>query len=115
MRARPPTSLGGLAVTGVDDLSQGYAGLPPTTGLRFTLTHDARVIVRPSGTEPKIKCYLEVVIPVEADVDAARINAAGRLMRSVRTCRSPQVCDRTDSRDIHRHQRSRVAAITKLT
>ncbi|MCO5323008.1 MAG: phospho-sugar mutase [Nocardioidaceae bacterium] len=79
LRARPPTSLGGLAVTGVDDLSQGYAGLPPTTGLRFTLTHDARVIVRPSGTEPKIKCYLEVVIPVEADVDAARINAVGRL------------------------------------
>ena len=41
------------------------------------------MIVRPSGTEPKIKCYLEVVVPVEADdpegVDAARISAVGRL------------------------------------
>jgi len=41
--------------------------------------------VRPSGTEPKVKCYLEVVVPVsEGDVDASRIVAAGRLdaMRS---------------------------------
>ena len=42
------------------------------------------MIVRPSGTEPKVKCYLEVVIPVEtgsdgAGADAARISAAGRL------------------------------------
>jgi phosphomannomutase len=39
------------------------------------------VIVRPSGTEPKLKCYLEVVVPVrpEDGVDAARIAAVGRL------------------------------------
>lgn len=87
LRDAPPAQLGGLAVERLDDLSEGGAGLPPTTGLRFTLADHARVIVRPSGTEPKIKCYLEVVIPVEADgqsdvgdaVDAARISAAGRL------------------------------------
>jgi phosphomannomutase len=79
VRASPPTTLGGLAVEKVEDLSQGSAQLPPTDGLRYTLAEGARVIVRPSGTEPKVKCYLEVVIPVEGDVDAARISAAGRL------------------------------------
>jgi phosphomannomutase len=43
----------------------------------------SRVVVRPSGTEPKIKCYLEVVVPVEegtdGGVDAARIVAVQRL------------------------------------
>jgi phosphomannomutase len=81
LRDRPPTSLGGLAVVGVDDLSLGSESLPPTIGLRFRLADDARVVVRPSGTEPKIKCYLEVVVPVgdQDDMDAARINAVGRL------------------------------------
>jgi phosphomannomutase len=89
LRDHPPTSLGGLAVEAVDDLSLGSADLPPTIGLRFRLADNGRVIVRPSGTEPKIKCYLEVVVPVddpstgsgqaEGDVDAARISAVGRL------------------------------------
>ena len=82
LRDDPPTSLGGLAVEGVDDLSLGSNGLPATNGLRFRLADDGRVVVRPSGTEPKIKCYLEVVVPVEDDedgVDAARISAVGRL------------------------------------
>ena len=83
LRAAPPTRLGGLAVEQVDDLSLGSDDLQPTEGLRYSLTDGARVIVRPSGTEPKLKCYLEVVVPVEQDepggVDAARISAAGRL------------------------------------
>ena len=79
LRATPPTALGGLAVEKAEDLSLGSPELPPTDGLRYSLAEGARVIVRPSGTEPKVKCYLEVVIPVEGDVDAARISAAGRL------------------------------------
>lgn len=89
LRSAPPTELGGLAVQRVDDLAAGSADLPPTDGLRYTLAEGARVVVRPSGTEPKVKCYLEVVVPVEpedpamgpgsSDVDAARISAAGRL------------------------------------
>jgi phosphomannomutase len=81
LRDQPPTSMGGLDVESVDDLSLGSAELPPTDGLRYRLTEGARVIVRPSGTEPKLKCYLEVVVPVHPDdgVDAARISAAGRL------------------------------------
>ena len=80
LRRTPPASLGGLAVEGVDDLAAGSADLPPTDGLRYRLADGARVVVRPSGTEPKLKAYLEVVVPVgDEDVDAARISAAGRL------------------------------------
>ncbi|MEI5672115.1 MULTISPECIES: phospho-sugar mutase [unclassified Nocardioides] len=81
LRAVPPATLGGLVVERVDDLSLGSADLPPTDGLRYVLAEGARVVVRPSGTEPKLKCYLEVVVPVhpEDGVDAARIAAAGRL------------------------------------
>ncbi|MFJ3774217.1 phospho-sugar mutase [Streptomyces sp. NPDC090075] len=63
LREQPPTALAGLPVTKAEDLTQGTDTLPPTDGLRYTLT-GARVIVRPSGTEPKLKCYLEVVVPV---------------------------------------------------
>ncbi|MVO83489.1 phospho-sugar mutase [Streptomyces sp. p1417] len=63
LRERTPERLAGLAVTSAEDLTEGTATLPPTDGLRYTLD-GARVIVRPSGTEPKLKCYLEVVVPV---------------------------------------------------
>jgi phosphomannomutase len=83
LRSNPPQELGGLVVERAEDLSEGTDQLPPTDGLRYYLAEGARVIVRPSGTEPKIKCYLEVVVPVEAGqedgVEAARISAAGRL------------------------------------
>ncbi|ANB08218.1 phosphomannomutase [Streptomyces ambofaciens] len=63
LREQPPTRLAGLPVTDAEDLTRGTDTLPPTDGLRYTLD-GARVIVRPSGTEPKLKCYLEVVVPV---------------------------------------------------
>ncbi|CAL9556412.1 phospho-sugar mutase [Streptomyces sp. NPDC058947] len=76
LREQPPTELAGLPVTRTDDLTQGTDTLPPTDGLRYTL-EGARVIVRPSGTEPKLKCYLEVVVPVasHAGLPAARAQA----------------------------------------
>ncbi len=88
LRDDPPTELGGLAVQGVDDLAAGVDGLPPTEGLRYRLAGGATVVVRPSGTEPKVKAYLEVVVPVEDApageartdaVAAARVAAATRL------------------------------------
>ncbi|MGH1563458.1 phospho-sugar mutase [Mumia sp. DW29H23] len=79
LRHAPPTRLGGFAVERVDDLEQGSDLLPPTDGLRFVLAEGARVVVRPSGTEPKLKCYLEVVVPTPDGVEAARIAAAARL------------------------------------
>ncbi|MFI0514269.1 phospho-sugar mutase [Streptomyces sp. WSLK1-5] len=76
LREHPPTELAGLAITRAEDLTRGTDRLPPTDGLRYTLD-GARVIVRPSGTEPKLKCYLEVVVPVptHADLPAARTRA----------------------------------------
>lgn len=79
LRAEPPTTLGSYTVERIDDLSKGSESLPPTDGLRYTLSDGARVVVRPSGTEPKLKCYLEVVVPVTADVTAARAQAATAL------------------------------------
>jgi phosphomannomutase len=76
LRDSPPTTLGGRTVEGLEDLSAGVGGLPPTDGLRYTLSGGARVVVRPSGTEPKLKCYLEVVEEVAgADVTPARTRA----------------------------------------
>jgi phosphomannomutase len=79
LRGGPPGSLGGLEVQRAEDLSTGVGGLPATDGLRYRLEGGARVVVRPSGTEPKLKCYLEVVTEVTDTVDAARIAAVGRL------------------------------------
>jgi phosphomannomutase len=85
LRAEPPTGFGGLDVVEAVDLEAGSPDLPPTDGLRYMLggaagITGARVIVRPSGTEPKIKAYLEVRAPVGAEgVVAARALAAERL------------------------------------
>ena len=83
LRASTPTEVGGIAVSAFDDLATGSADLPPTDGLRFALVDGSRVIVRPSGTEPKVKCYLQAVVPVDEDADdgleAARALAQERL------------------------------------
>ncbi|MEY9949315.1 phospho-sugar mutase [Kitasatospora sp. GAS1066B] len=81
LREQPPTELAGLLVERADDLSAGSAELPPTDGLRYYLAgqpvRSARIVVRPSGTEPKLKCYLEVVLPVvsAAELPATRTRA----------------------------------------
>jgi phosphomannomutase len=67
IRNTPPTKFGGLQVSSIDDLAIGLGGLPKTDAVIIHLAENdqiqkARVIVRPSGTEPKIKCYLEVVV-----------------------------------------------------
>ncbi len=67
LRSNSPKQFGSLTVESVLDLMKAESGLPPTDGVIFYLsgTNDVsrgRVVVRPSGTEPKIKCYLEVVV-----------------------------------------------------
>ncbi|KDN85043.1 phospho-sugar mutase [Kitasatospora cheerisanensis] len=81
LRDKPPVELAGLTVTRADDLTAGTPDLPPTDGLRYYLAgpavDSARIVVRPSGTEPKLKCYLEAVLPVAsaAGLDSARDRA----------------------------------------
>lgn len=82
LRVAPPAALAGRPVTSVDDLLDGdpSRGLAPSDVL--TLHVDGgRVVIRPSGTEPKLKCYIEVVEPVAGDADlaAARTRAATAL------------------------------------
>ena len=61
LRATPPAEVGGFAVEGIDDFALGVDGFPPSDILRLRLAGGGRVIVRPSGTEPKLKCYLDAV------------------------------------------------------
>ncbi len=77
LRRHPPATLAGEAVT-ASDLADGWRGLPPTDGVLLE-GGPVRVVVRPSGTEPKLKCYLQVTRSVaeSADPDAARAAASG--------------------------------------
>jgi len=88
LREQPPTALGGLRVERAEDLGAGSDGLPPTDGLRYrlagTAVTSARVVVRPSGTEPKLKCYLEVVLPVGSGDRLGDARAmAGELLEAI--------------------------------
>ncbi|MEX5295314.1 phospho-sugar mutase [Kocuria sp. CPCC 205268] len=83
LRNAPPATLGGSDVVEVVDLAAPGTGLPPTDGLRLLTADGARAIVRPSGTEPKLKCYLEVIAPVTGRdaLAGARAEAQERLCR----------------------------------
>ena len=59
LRESPPAMIGASRVDHIDDLGQGFNGLPASDVLRIVLTDGSRVMVRPSGTEPKLKVYLD--------------------------------------------------------
>jgi phosphomannomutase len=61
LRTQTITEIAGFKVLSKDDLAKPTNSLPATDGLRFNLEKKIRIIIRPSGTEPKIKCYIEVV------------------------------------------------------
>ena len=71
LRAKNPTQIGGHAVVTADDFMEGVGGFPQDNILRYCLADGSRVIVRPSGTEPKIKVYLDTAGSTRADAEAA--------------------------------------------
>ena len=88
VRRDPPTTLAGVAVTGFRDLGTGAAARPawlPDSNLVELTLADGRALLRPSGTEPKCKAYVDLVAagdPTTArtlaeDVGAALLAAAG--------------------------------------
>jgi phosphomannomutase len=80
LRASTPTELDGVAVESVTDFLDGVEGFPPSDILRFDLDGGARVIIRPSGTEPKVKVYIDTVAATSAEAAAL----ADRLAAAVR-------------------------------
>jgi len=91
LRSDPPNQIAGAAVTQTFDLvrdplpGQQFSESKSTDVLIFLTEDDDRVIVRPSGTEPKVKCYLESAAQPDSDapeaVSAARSQAAARLQQ----------------------------------
>ncbi|MPY11690.1 phospho-sugar mutase [Arthrobacter bussei] len=79
LRENQPSSFAESPVTTAEDLAQGSAHLPPTDGLLYVTQDETRVIIRPSGTEPKLKCYLEVVEPVGSAAELSAAKEAARL------------------------------------
>ena len=70
LRAEPPAEIAGLAVEKMVDYAAGDTGLPAADVLEFRLAGGAKLMVRPSGTEPKIKLYLSAVAPTAEEADA---------------------------------------------
>ena len=69
LRSNPPRKIAGRTVESIDDLAKPSDGLPPTDGLRLWLSGGVRVIIRPSGTEAKLKCYIEVITSDQASAE----------------------------------------------
>jgi len=89
LRAQSPTEVAGVTVERIDDLSAGSPGLPPSDVLRILLADGSRVMVRPSGTEPKLKIYIDAFDDSGADAASRRavahasIAALGEGMRAL--------------------------------
>lgn len=82
LRVRPPGWFGEAKVVAVSDLAHGDpdAGLAPANVITYALD-GGRVVIRPSGTEPKLKCYAEVYEPVQSrdGLHRAEFRASERL------------------------------------
>ena len=82
LRADAPKAIAGLAVESVVDYEQDGTGLPKANVLEYRLAGGEKFIVRPSGTEPKIKTYLSALAPTAAEAaqEEAKLKAAAEEM-----------------------------------
>jgi phosphomannomutase len=78
LRSTPPSRLGDVVVDHIDDLRDGFGALPPSDVLRIVLADGSRVMVRPSGTEPKLKIYIDASSD-EGDLAARTATATARV------------------------------------
>ena len=82
LRAHQPQELAGVALSKYEDLALPTGNLPPTNGITMWFGDSIRVIVRPSGTEAKLKCYIEVASSGSNKSDIALVNQQIKLLRS---------------------------------
>jgi phosphomannomutase len=80
LRNDPPQMIAGRVVESIDDLAAPRDGLPPTDGLRIWLSGGVRIIIRPSGTEAKLKCYVEVITPDSESAEKVLADLRGPLL-----------------------------------
>jgi phosphomannomutase len=78
LRNTPPASIGAIRVSAIEDLSDGFEALPPSDVLRIVCEDGSRVMVRPSGTEPKLKAYIDAS-STDGTVPERRAAAEGRV------------------------------------
>ena len=78
LRANPPASLGPIGVREIEDFATGIGGFPPGDILRIWMVDGSRIVVRPSGTEPKLKVYIDSS-SVTGDAAERVADARGRL------------------------------------
>lgn len=84
LRAHPPRMLAGQRLS-IVDLAQGSDELPPSDAVLIT-GETIKVVVRPSGTEPKLKCYLEAHLPVSRSLDLSTARAEARtILKTIRS------------------------------
>ena len=80
-RNQTPSEIAGHKLINFTDLAHSINGLPATDGVKFWLGDNARILIRPSGTEPKIKCYIEVIEEVikTGELSAAKKEADSKV------------------------------------
>lgn len=84
LRENPPQEVNGKKVSKVEDFLLGSNEFPPSNVLRFWLEDDTKIVIRPSGTEPKVKIYIEVVEPLSPDIEE-KVNACNERIEKIGT------------------------------